>query len=630
VRCRGFEVAPGGVPGGAGVWLRRHGRRWGRRGASCESRPSGLVQRSRTPPAPRAATSRRWKRVQPTNAAKNAYRRPRSRGSSSRPRPFPAAGPLPAAPRPAPRGRQVAWTRRAVRGGGLDVEHSQRYNSREVGRVLSVTAASAVVAVCAVGVASGGGFVRQTPLAPAGATGAGKFGQAIDLSSDGTQMLVSAPFDNPTNAAARREAGAVWAFSRSGATWTQTAKLTGLTATVNFGWATALSCDGSTALVAGLLDHVVHVFSRAGGTWIRTGGISVLGDPTTLAISCDGSTAIVPTFADPAVFTRDGAAWRQTGTLPANAAGGGVSSAALSADGSTAVIGLASGPSSGDGFVYAYTRGAAGWARSERITSPAPEPMQGVGTLFGHTVGLSGDGNTVVIGSPWERVQTPERERLQGSAWVFARTPAGAWQPQAPKLRASPRLGISANLAEPTAYPPGTAGWSVDISTDGNTILVGTVHEPSAFGARFAPAIFTRAGGVWSQSKQPAATVPPGTRTPVTGGSWPRSNALSGDGSTVALGDWDAGQGLGSVETFRYDASALPARTRCLVPRLKGLALSTATRALTKVGCTLGRVRQSYSSSLRGAVLVQTPAAGAVTESGVDVVVSRGAKPRRR
>jgi eukaryotic-like serine/threonine-protein kinase len=68
----------------------------------------------------------------------------------------------------------------------------------------------------------------------------------------------------------------------------------------------------------------------------------------------------------------------------------------------------------------------------------------------------------------------------------------------------------------------------------------------------------------------------------------------------------------------------------CTVPRLRGLALAGAKRALAKKGCSLGRVTRAYSRRVRrGRVLAQRPGPGLRLRRGakVAVVLSRG--PRR-
>src|SRR5262249_33659977 len=91
----------------------------------------------------------------------------------------------------------------------------------------------------------------------AGETGAGDFGYAVTLSSDGDTALIGGPGDN-------NEIGAAWVFTRSGSTWTQQGpKLTGIgeIGKGNFGISVAFS--STTALIGGAGDS-----NAVGAAWV--------------------------------------------------------------------------------------------------------------------------------------------------------------------------------------------------------------------------------------------------------------------------------------------------------------------------------------------------------------------------
>jgi len=106
---------------------------------------------------------------------------------------------------------------------------------------------------------------RQKLVAPASGAGAeigqGFFGASAVLSSDATVAVVGAPIDNSA-------IGAVYAFVRSGTTWSEQGKLrapSGADAEVGsavFGGALALSQDASTLLIGGRSDD-----NLAGAVW---------------------------------------------------------------------------------------------------------------------------------------------------------------------------------------------------------------------------------------------------------------------------------------------------------------------------------------------------------------------------
>jgi len=79
----------------------------------------------------------------------------------------------------------------------------------------------------------------------------GEFGHSVALSSDGNTALVGAPDENG-------RVGAVWVFTRSGATWTQQGtQLTGSgeIGAGSFGSSVALSANGNVALIGGRSDN---------------------------------------------------------------------------------------------------------------------------------------------------------------------------------------------------------------------------------------------------------------------------------------------------------------------------------------------------------------------------------------
>ena len=136
------------------------------------------------------------------------------------------------------------------------------------------------------------------------------------------------------------------------------------------GYSVAVAADGTTALVGGLGDGAARVLTLAGGVWSRQSDIPAPNDRVgagrgcVVAVSADGNTALVGCPWDNAevgavwVYARSGGMWSQQGpkligTGAAVSAHQGYS-VALSADGSTAIVG---GP--GDGTDNGAQMGAA-------------------------------------------------------------------------------------------------------------------------------------------------------------------------------------------------------------------------------------------------------------------------------
>lgn len=141
------------------------------------------------------------------------------------------------------------------------------------------------------------------------------------------------------------------------------------------------------------------------------------------------------------------------GTGMVGAAGQG-SSVSLSADGNTAIVG-APGDNGGAGAAWVYTRSNGVWTQQAKLiaTDAVGEASQGA------SVSLSGDGNTAIVGGP------DDNNRAGGAAWIYARS-GGVWTEQA-KL-----VGTGTEICSPSPCT-GSQGFSVALSADGNTAIVG-------------------------------------------------------------------------------------------------------------------------------------------------------------
>jgi hypothetical protein len=365
-------------------------------------------------------------------------------------------------------------------------------------------------------------FVQQgAKLVGAGAVDGAFQGISVALSSDGNTALVGGPYDN-----GNAGAGAAWVFTRSGATWTQQGPQlfgTGAVGNANQGYSVALSGDGNTALVGGPADNddlgAVWVFTRSGTTWtqqgsklVGTGAAGLTAQGWSVALSGDGNTALVGSQSEGVwVFRRSGTTWTQQGSKFGGAVDG--YSAALSSDGNTALVGE---PEAG---ASVFTRSGTTWSQQ----GPRLVGTGAVGHAEqGESVALSGDGNTALVGGHVDNSGV-------GAAWVFRRS-GTTWSQQGPKL-----VGTGA---------PGDAlqGWSVALSGDGNTALVGGIHANRNKGAVW---VFARSGTTWTQQ---------GSRLVGTGAAGDADQgygvALSGDGSTALVGGpYDNGN-VGAVWVF--------------------------------------------------------------------------------
>jgi photosystem II stability/assembly factor-like uncharacterized protein len=291
---------------------------------------------------------------------------------------------------------------------------------------------------------SGGVWTQQGPkLVGSGAVGAALQGQSVSLSADGNTAIVGGYGDSGY-------AGAAWVWTRGGGVWTQQGtKLVGSGAVGTLprqGASVSLSGDGNTAIVGGIggngVDGAAWVWTRSGGVWtqqgtklVGSGAVGAALQGQSVSLSGDGNTAIVggdgdDNYAGAAwIWTRSGGVWTQQGTkLVGSGAVAGViavrqgASVSLSGDGNTAIVG---GYGDSDNN---YAGAAWVWTRSGGVWTQQGTKLVGSGNVSqamqGASVSLSGDGNTAIVGGPYDNSTV-------GAAWVFA-IPALTTLPSSP------------------------------------------------------------------------------------------------------------------------------------------------------------------------------------------------------
>jgi hypothetical protein len=314
---------------------------------------------------------------------------------------------------------------------------------------------------------------------------------------------------------------------------------TGAVGTPQQGYSVALSADGNTAVVGGFADNsyagAAWVWTRSGGVWtqqgsklVGTGAVGAAAQGCAVALSGDGNTAIVGGYGDNSsygaawAYTRNGGVWTQQGSklVGTGAVGSGEQglSVALSADGNTAVVGVYQ-DNSNVGAAWVWTRSSGVWTQ---------QGSKWVGTgavghaVQGASVALSADGNTAIVGGPGDN-------SVAGAAWVWTRS-GGVWTQQGSKLVGNGAVGEASQ------------GWSVALSGDGNTAIVGGFSDDFYFGAAW---VWTRSGGVWTQQGSKLVG------TDAVGGAAPGySVAICGDATTILVGLPGDNSDLGAAWIF--------------------------------------------------------------------------------
>lgn len=390
-------------------------------------------------------------------------------------------------------------------------------------------------------------YVQQgAKLVGSGYAGTNSYqGHAVALSADGNTAIVGGNTDDTYK-------GAAWIYVRTASGWAQQGdKLVSPNAIGNAqqGTSVAISADGNTVIVGGAEDDngrgSAWIYTRSGTTWteqtnlVGTGAIGNARQGSSVSLSADGNTALVGGSSDDAemgavwIFTRSGGTWTQQSKLvgtgstrvednentmlsPVNQG----CSAALSADGSTAIVG-GNGDDSGIGAVWIFTLSASIWTQQgSKLVGTAA-----VGTgQQGISVAISADGNTVISGGGNDNGGL-------GAVWIFTRD-EGAWIQQGSKLVGTGNQG---------SYS--TQGHSVALSADGNIALVGGEYDNTYQGATW---VFGRTGTSWTQQ---------GNKLVGTGGSGSYffqgySVALSANGTTALVGGNIDNDNIGAAWVF--------------------------------------------------------------------------------
>ena len=272
-----------------------------------------------------------------------------------------------------------------------------------------------------------------------------------------------------------------------------------------------------------------------------------------VAASADGSTVVVAAWTATVsgkaiqgalyVFQRPAGGWSSTSQAAKLTASDGTAqdtlgySVAVSSDGSTVVAGAPYATSTatapGPGAVYVFVRPTGGWKNATE-TAKLTAPDRGPGTSFGLSVGVSGDGSTVAVGSQFTVVDGKD-----GAAYVFVR-PAGGWTSVAPAARLQGSDEGSQDLF----------GHAVALSRDGSTIAVGAdgavVPGNQSLGAVY---VFLRPGSGWASGTEAAKLTLGAVATPV---DFAYAVAVSGDGGVViaSANNFTDQSGPGAVYVF--------------------------------------------------------------------------------
>ena len=269
----------------------------------------------------------------------------------------------------------------------------------------------------------GSSWVNEQKLTAADGVTDDYFGYAVDISADGNTIIVGAYLDDDKGS----NSGSAYIYTRADNTspWSAGDKITALAGAANdwFGFSVAISGDGLTAVVSGKLDDdngtdsgSVYVYRFNGAVWNvitkQTASDGAANDffGESVDVSYDGNTFVVGTPLNDDAGTDSGSAYVyqwdadesqfvETKFVASDDAGAdhfGIS-VSVAADGKTVVVGSRydDDTATDSGSAYVYDFDGIKWNESQKLNASDA----GASDYFGHSVTISADGKTIVVGA---------------------------------------------------------------------------------------------------------------------------------------------------------------------------------------------------------------------------------------
>lgn len=334
-----------------------------------------------------------------------------------------------------------------------------------------------------------------------------------------------------------------------------------------FGRTVTLSADGSTMAVASRQagNGLVQVYTRPTGDWwyrqavLRPASWSE-DFGAALALSADGSTLVLGSPTDDwsatdvggvEVYVRNGDDWMHEGALRSSSTAAQSrfgASVAISADGNTLAVGAPGHDvlAVGAGAAFVYKRTDRMWRLDTAVRTFVEE-----GDRFGSAVALSGDGTTLAVGAPGEASSTPginsnrmdNRAPNSGATYVFTRA-TDNWVEQAYVKPSNPLVSRAFGTALALTQDGAVLAVGAPQESSGATGVNGNQFDTSAPGSG-AVYVFARTGTAWTQTTYVKAG------NTGAGDQFGASVAVAGGGKRLAVGAFGedgAGSFIGGLD----------------------------------------------------------------------------------
>jgi hypothetical protein len=308
---------------------------------------------------------------------------------------------------------------------------------------------------------STGGWQQQAYLKATTAAAGDQFGFSVALSSDGNTLAVGSPFYD----GAGTDRGAVDIFTRSGSTWAHQQQIVGLADNDGYGWAIALSNDGSVLVVGAPLESTTASSSGTVYVYTTTNGWASVATTDTIK-------AATPSAND------------QLGV-----------SVSINAAGTTFAAGANQISSAGNGYVKIFvpTGGSSDWATNTGYDERNIVATDGdTDDQFGVAVSLNSAGDVLAVGAYQEdsgqtNDATDDLAADAGAAYVFVTS--DSWATTDTEVYVKP--------SSPAAGDE--FGTAVALNGSGDTLAVGATFAGTGGTAYRITNTGTWAGGIASR-----------------------------------------------------------------------------------------------------------------------------------
>ena len=328
-----------------------------------------------------------------------------------------------------------------------------------------------------------------------------RFGQNVAITNGGEYLIVGAYFEDVTTA----NQGQAYIYNRTGNVWALQATLVNPTTEASsfFGYSVDISDDGLYALVGAFDEDVtngdqgqVYAFKRTGDTWALEStipipvassnaqfgfSISLSSGAVYAAIGANKEVSGASGAGKVHIFKRTGTTWALEQTIPNETSEGNANfghSVSISGNGDTVVVGVPFEDiaAANQGIAYVYKRTGSTWALQDYLQNPTNE----LNSQYGYDVAISRDGTNILVGANLEDVAGIDQGQVYAYTWSGA------------------AYYLSNTIVNPTAESASNFGYSLDLSTDGTTSVIASPYQDGGVGNQGQAYIYKRTGTAWA------------------------------------------------------------------------------------------------------------------------------------